>query len=110
MANGTAKQQVIEKFWSGNDSAETMWDSLNLDSVPFGLDHMVLGYAMSTSRQTAINALTSMYNGYDNLGSYFSDSSDKFFGSLDAYGEQIADSSLRINLKKEAKILNGWPI
>ena len=43
MANGTAKQQVIEKFWSGNDSAETMWDSLNLDSVPFGLDHMVLG-------------------------------------------------------------------
>lgn len=108
MANGTAKQEVIEKFWSGNDAAETMWDSLNLDSVPFGLDHMILGYAMSTSRQTAIDALTSMHDGFDNLAAYF-DSSDKFFGSLDAYGEQIADSNLRINLKKEAKILNGWP-
>tara|TARA_B100000927_G_scaffold143970_1_gene116201 strand:- start:14015 stop:14344 length:330 start_codon:yes stop_codon:yes gene_type:complete len=108
MANGTAKQEVIEKFWPGNDAADTMWDALNLDSVPFGLDHMMLGYAMSTSAETATSALASMHDGYDTLEAYF-DSSDKFFGSLDAYGEQIADSDLRINLKKEAKILNGWP-
>ena len=106
MANGTAKQQVIDKYWSGNDSAETMWDSLNLDSVPFGLDHMVLGYAMNTSRQTAINALTSLHDGYDNLNAYLD---SNFLNSCKDYGALIEDSDLRINLINEAKMLNFWP-
>ena len=71
MANGLAKQNVINKFYSDNsDLASETWDQLNLDSVPYGMDHMILSYALETSIEEALTNVERVYEGYSNLKDY----------------------------------------
>lgn len=71
MANGTAKQQVIDKFHSDNaETAGNTWDLLNLDSVPFGMDHMVLSWALETSVDEALVNVAKVHEGYPTLRDY----------------------------------------
>lgn len=71
MANGTAKETIINKYFSDrSESAGDTWDQLNLDSVFFGLDHIILSYAMETSVSEATANIARMYSSYNSLLEY----------------------------------------
>lgn len=71
MANGLAKENVINKFHSDNsETAGNIWDQLNLDSVPYGMDHMILSYALETSVEEALANVERVHEGYSNLKDY----------------------------------------
>ena len=74
MANGTAKQQVLDKYWSDDDgTASDTWDMLNLDSVFFGLDHMMLSYALETSVEEATANFQRILSSHDSADEYWAE-------------------------------------
>lgn len=113
MANGTAKETIINKYFSDrSESAGDTWDQLNLDSVFFGLDHIILSYAMETSVSEATANIARMYSSHNSLLEYMDSNIDTCYSDYvnmaiieNEDNEELKDKLTRFHF--EASELSG---